>query len=178
MHKMCRECGRLLPAAEFYADRSSRDGLQPACKQCRRAYQRRWMRERREAWFKDKACSICGVEDELEIHHRDPAEKVSHAVWSWSAPRREAELAKCSVLCGKCHRHLHRISTRYGCGTVAQYNRGCRCDACRTAHAARQRDYRSRSKRGELRNPANRRPPVVGPVPDHAMGPLLRPRPA
>jgi hypothetical protein len=39
----------------------------------------------------------------MEVDHIDPALKVSHRVWSWSPPRRAAELAKCRVLCGVCH---------------------------------------------------------------------------
>jgi hypothetical protein len=39
----------------------------------------------------------------LELDHVDPALKVSHRVWSWARERREAELAKCQVLCHDCH---------------------------------------------------------------------------
>jgi hypothetical protein len=46
---------------------------------------------------------VCGSRDHLEIDHRDPGEKLSHRIWSWSPARRDAELAKCQVLCRKHH---------------------------------------------------------------------------
>jgi hypothetical protein len=37
-------------------------------------------------------------------------------------------------------------SGRKGCGTTASYDRGCRCQECRDAHAASTRAYRLRKK--------------------------------
>ena len=77
-------------------------------KEERTVYARRWVSARRKAFFADKECQTCGSTDDLQIHHRDPATKESHCVWSWSAARREAELAKCDILCLGCHviRHI------------------------------------------------------------------------
>lgn len=69
-----------------------------------RQYQREWYARRRAEWFADKSCVDCGSTDRLELDHVDPTQKVSHRVWSWSAARREAELAKCVVRCSDHHK--------------------------------------------------------------------------
>ncbi len=104
-----------------------------------REYQRQYLARRRAEYMADKVCVVCGTDEQLEIHHREPSLKVSHRIWSWSRERREAELAKCEVRCMECHRgkrplpHGHR--KRYE-------ERGCRCDPCRRAHADFQREWR------------------------------------
>ena len=69
----------------------------------KRAYQRQWLKARRAAWFATQSCMECGRRDRLELHHLDPADKIDHKIWSWSAERRNAELAKCAALCENCH---------------------------------------------------------------------------
>lgn len=74
----------------------------------------------------------CGSWDELEIDHIDPSQKVDHNVFSWSQERRDAELAKCQVLCSK--HHLEKTiaaapKTDHGRGWM--YQKGCRCEPCR-----------------------------------------------
>jgi len=71
-------------------------------------YVRRWHRDarrnRRAEYLADKCCIHCGAGSFLEIHHRDPNQKVDHRhIWHWSQKRREEELAKCDVLCDACH---------------------------------------------------------------------------
>lgn len=61
------------------------------------------MQARRDAWFADKYCESCGSLTDLELDHIDPTMKVSHRIWSWSEERRDAEVAKCQVLCHTCH---------------------------------------------------------------------------
>lgn len=108
-----------------------------------RDYQRRWIAARRAEFFAGKTCLWCGDTDSLELHHADPAKKVSHSIWSWGEHRRRAEIQKCVVLCQGCHQRAHsearRIEAelRNPCGTYAAYKRGCRCDSCRAAN----RDY-------------------------------------
>lgn len=68
------------------------------------AYQREWIARRRSDWFADKCCARCGSTDGLELDHEDPRKKITHRIWSWSQARRDAELAKCRVLCGDHHR--------------------------------------------------------------------------
>ena len=97
-----------------------------------RAYQRAWIARRRAEWLADKCCVACGSTDDLEVHHRDRNEKVTHRVWSWSRERREAELAKCEVRCRLCHFAEHGFH-----GTAQRYASGCTCAACLTASRVR-----------------------------------------
>jgi len=71
-------------------------------------YVRKWHREarhnRRAEYLADKCCLHCGAGSFLEIHHRDPNQKVDHRhIWHWKQERRLEELAKCDVLCDSCH---------------------------------------------------------------------------
>ena len=109
-----------------------------------RAYQLEWLQRRRREWLSDKACVSCGSRENLEVDHIDPTTKVSHRIWSWRAERREAELAKCQVLCRECHHWKtgdeRRVPTRHG--TEHMYNHyGCRCEPCRAAKRNRQQSY-------------------------------------
>lgn len=49
-------------------------------------------------------CKQCGSWSWLEVDHIIPEDKENHAVWSWKKERRDAELAKCQVLCHDCHK--------------------------------------------------------------------------
>jgi 5-methylcytosine-specific restriction endonuclease McrA len=69
----------------------------------RRRYGRTWLADRRAAWLKEHGPCRCGSWEQLEVDHIDPAQKVDHRLWSWSKERRDAELAKCQVLCHTCH---------------------------------------------------------------------------
>jgi 5-methylcytosine-specific restriction endonuclease McrA len=73
-----------------------------------RAFQREWYARRRAEYLVDKRCVTCGSTDRLEVDHIDPTTKMSHRVWSWSAERRAAELAKCQILCKKHHKAKSR----------------------------------------------------------------------
>jgi hypothetical protein len=68
-----------------------------------RAYEKQ-KRLRREWIQANGPCANCGSGERLEIDHKDPDAKVSHTVWTWRKEKREAELAKCQVLCYKCHK--------------------------------------------------------------------------
>jgi hypothetical protein len=113
-----------------------------------RKAQREWIARRRAQFFADKQCAWCQSTSALELHHRDPNKKEAHAIWSWSPARREAEAAKCVVLCAACHVRAHsearrvEAELRNPCGTLAAYKRGCRCTPCRTANAEHQRDQK------------------------------------
>lgn len=70
----------------------------------KRRYQREWLARRRSEWIeKNGPCIDCGSTEDLQVDHVDASTKVSHRVWSWSAERRKAELAKCVVRCERCH---------------------------------------------------------------------------
>lgn len=88
-----------------------------------RTYHREWVRARRAEFFDGKSCVKCGSRKSLELDHIDPATKVSHKIWSWSAKRRAAEIAKCQVLCTDCHK-VKTFSERRS--YEGEANPGCR----------------------------------------------------
>lgn len=113
-----------------------------ASKEERRRYAREWLAKRRADWFADKSCVRCGKTIDLELDHRDPAQKIDHKIWSWSAKRRDVELAKCQVLCGTCHKEKTAAEKARPLphGTDSGYtDQKCRCDECRAAHREKRR---------------------------------------
>ena len=110
-----------------------------------RAYMREWIAKRRANWLAENGpCVKCGSWENLEVDHIDPAEKVHHALWSWSQARRDVELAKCQVLCHDHHlektRQWHYDNVQHG--SLGMYYRGCRCDLC----SERKRRHNARRK--------------------------------
>lgn len=51
-HKTCKGCGEHKPLAEFYADKTTKDGLRGKCKSCMNAYVKQWRKESPEKWRK------------------------------------------------------------------------------------------------------------------------------
>lgn len=114
-----------------------------ANKQERMEYQREWIADRRASFFAGKCCVKCGSTTDLELDHIDPAQKVSHRIWSWSAIRRNEELSKCQVLCAECHLEKTVSESQTArCGDASMYRRGCRCDDCKFAQRIKMREYR------------------------------------
>jgi DNA-directed RNA polymerase subunit M/transcription elongation factor TFIIS len=125
-------------------------------------YNRQYKAARRAEWFAGKCCRYCGSTYDLQADHIDPRDKskhikVSHNVWSWSVARREAELAKCQVLCERCHRTksaeelVAQAAARRRHGTTAMY-RFCNCAPCREANRlAKNRQRAARIARGGKR---------------------------
>lgn len=119
-----------------------------------REYAREWMAARRAAWLAANGpCVRCGSTLALHVDHVDPSTKVSHNVWSWSQVRREAELAKCQVLCRSCHEsktgkeNQARMGGPLRHGTESMYGKGkCRCDPCRQARRWAKAANRARRK--------------------------------
>lgn len=85
-----------------------------ADKRKQKDYQKNWIKARRESFFNGKVCFNCGSVDSLVLHHRNPEEKESHKIWSWSEKRRLAEIAKCDVLCESCHISIHKEMGSFG----------------------------------------------------------------
>lgn len=72
----------------------------------KREYQRKHLEARRAEWIDENGpCAKCGSDSSLEIDHKDSKTKEYFVgrIWSASKARREAELAKCQVLCHDCH---------------------------------------------------------------------------
>lgn len=113
-----------------------------------REYQKNWIASRRAEYFADKSCVRCDSTEALRLDHIDPGQKVSHRIWSWSTARREAELAKCQVLCETCHREktaedMVRLGLVSQHGSIRMYNvYGCRCDPCKRAKYDANKRYR------------------------------------
>lgn len=113
-----------------------------------RAYRK--IRERRALWLAENGpCVICSSSMKLEVDHVDPSQKVSHNVWSWSEERRAKELAKCQVLCERCHKEKTKREKQAVLrhGTDTMYSRyKCRCDKCKVARAEKKATTRRRRK--------------------------------
>lgn len=74
-----------------------------------RAYAK--MVKARHDWFTENGpCKKCGSLENLEVDHIEADQKVGHTVWSWTPMRRALELAKCQVLCRRCHRQKTALS--------------------------------------------------------------------
>jgi len=90
-------------------------------KEEQRRYQNEWVKRRRLEWIKENGpCVKCGTWSNLQVDHKVNLEKeiATRSLWSLSPknPQRVKELAKCQVLCRKCHRgktdsidSLHRV---------------------------------------------------------------------
>ena len=119
----------------------------PLSGEAKLAYQREWIRKRREAWIQENGpCAKCGSSEDLQCDHVDPKEKELEpaALWGMSPknPKRVVELAKCQVLCYSCHREKSNDELREWNtkpimhGTVSAYfHKGCRCVACKRAYS-------------------------------------------
>jgi hypothetical protein len=101
----------------------------------KRLRQREWVASRRRDYIirRGGCCENCESTLNLEFHHRNPEEKITHKIFSRTAVFIEAELAKCELLCRSCHRkssvHKHK-PMRHIHGTTTEYRRGCRCTDC------------------------------------------------
>ncbi len=75
----------------------------------KKEYQRQWMAKRRQEWIDSKGgcCIDCGSKDRIEVDHIDASTKLLTPAKLWSLaldnPRRQVELAKCTVRCHDCH---------------------------------------------------------------------------
>lgn len=121
-----------------------------ADKEQMKEYRRNYQREKRREWrvwvlkFLGGRCVVCGSEDALEIHHRDPSEKLFSLAQAWChrKDKQLAELAKCEL---RCRDHHHAAHTgEYGHGEYARYGQGCRCEACKESRRAYNAQWMSR----------------------------------
>ena len=121
-----------------------------------REYQRIWHAKKRHSFFHNKKCEDCGSVDRLELHHKDPSQKEHHVIWSWSEKRRNAEIAKCAVLCKACHLKAHGKKLGRTCGKISTYKAGCRCELCTIANSEdckrRRLKYKLAKQSKELEN--------------------------
>lgn len=77
-------------------------------------YQSAWREKKRnevQELAAARGCEKCGATEDLHWHHVDPdtkAGKVMHLASNGSLQALGEEIAKCSVLCGTCHREEHK----------------------------------------------------------------------
>ncbi|BCP02499.1 hypothetical protein MINTM018_52680 (plasmid) [Mycobacterium intracellulare] len=114
-------------------------------KETMRAYQRKWIADRRAAYFADKLCVQCGAAERLELDHIIPESKEHSAIWSWSQARRDAELKKCQVLCHDCHQAKTTEERRQRVRRSA-----CAKERTRRAQVARARKCRDLTTLGKV----------------------------
>lgn len=113
----------------------------------KREYQREYVKRKRQKHIDRMGgkCVICGSNERLEVDHMDPAIKLSHRIWSWSEARILAEVSKCQLLCREHHQAKSLDEMNYPerqHGTNLMYMKAkCRCDLCKAAHAAVNRQY-------------------------------------
>lgn len=107
-------------------------------KEKQREYQRKWRAKRRSDYFKDKSCVKCSSKENLELDHIDPTKKITNNIWSWSEERRLEEIAKCQVLCEKCHKikTFNDMMVKHH-GLTMYESHGCRCEVCRKAKSVK-----------------------------------------
>ena len=107
-------------------------------------YQNNRRKIRKQAWIDSMGgeCVVCGSKKNLGPHHKNPKKKSFSPCFSEPEDILLAELAKCSVLCSRCHRIIHSPSH----GTIAKYVRGCRCDDCKKAMSQYSKAYRYKRK--------------------------------
>jgi hypothetical protein len=119
-------------------------------KEERRRYQQLWLYRRRWEWLlANGPCVRCGSMKDLEVHHKDRESKLrrsDHWCWNWTEERRNKELAKCEVLCSRCHKLETKRQLGWGKCGARGYQNGCRCEVCTKAHAARCLDWLRRKR--------------------------------
>lgn len=109
---------------------------------------------RRDAFIETRggACERCGSNGALEIDHVDRSTKLlapGDALMR-RAEIRDAELAKCQVLCADCHKAKTRSEQKVPCGTSTACQRyGCRCADCKRWRRDSARKRRARRLYGD-----------------------------
>jgi len=127
----CRACGVMRPGQDFAAKNKRTGRRATICRRCQAAYgrehyrknkpdylargkknkklYRRQNRARLIEYLCGKSCVDCGESDPivLEFDHRDGVKKedeVGRLIGSGQWAKVEAEIAKCDIRCGNCHR--------------------------------------------------------------------------
>lgn len=118
----------------------------------RRAFFREKYAERckRAIEFLGGKCAVCGETEKLEFDHTIPEEKnftVTKKLNNGPWERLEEELRLCQLLCHDCHKEKNKVDNGEAQhGTASKYKKGCRCNDCREAGVAGQREYRRKKR--------------------------------
>lgn len=116
-----------------------KDGYDLKSKEGRSSYMNDYIKRRRYKWILENGpCQKCGSTEDLEIDHIDRTTKSVETkhIFVLKQETREAELAKCQVLCSSCHLDKTSLENRrFSHGTLAAYQRyRCRCYTCSKFH--------------------------------------------
>jgi hypothetical protein len=111
----CKYCGEVKPFDDFKIA-STIKGVVYRRKKCQKCYQntKKALRNRNRKWLdeykKTLKCNRCDENDfrVLDFHHTGQKDlEISLAIGRWGKEKILNEIAKCEVLCVKCHRILH-----------------------------------------------------------------------
>jgi hypothetical protein len=112
LEKACRDCERVLPLVEFHVWKLARDGRASYCRPCSSVRDQRRRAARRaelDAIKLARGCTDCGYNVHpaaLQFDHLPGTEKrfdIGKSGIGVSRAKRDAEIAKCEVVCANCH---------------------------------------------------------------------------
>lgn len=116
LSKTCTQCKQTKPLDQFSQDRSLRSGFRASCLICHSERNKKHQRTKRY-WLNEQVlesgCIKCHYNTcaaALDFHHVNPQQKLFNIgcqgiCASWK--RLKKEVAKCVILCARCHRELH-----------------------------------------------------------------------
>ena len=118
--KFCSKCGQTKSRGEFHRRTGRSDGLQSACKDCYKIYQKKnrvarrgYEKSRRDevrAWIgalKRAPCTDCGKvypPECMDFDHQEDKKRDVSKMMMYSKQTILREVAKCDLVCANCHR--------------------------------------------------------------------------
>jgi len=107
----------------------------------KQAYQREWVRKRREYFLSELGgkCKDCGSIERLEFDHIDPTTKTYdiNKIQTRKVEFVKLELDKCQILCVSCHDKKTAKDVFPDHGLQRYERHGCRCDTCKKAKSVK-----------------------------------------
>lgn len=118
--KQCIKCKLDKEDAEFYRQNDRQTGM-GYCIPCHnaRTLERQQARKLQAVEFLGGKCWNCGYNKYIgafDFHHLDPNQKDQswHSMRGWSWERLRIELARCALLCVRCHREVEAGFSQVG----------------------------------------------------------------
>ncbi|MCK4791986.1 MAG: hypothetical protein KAV87_50100 [Desulfobacteraceae bacterium] len=120
--KICTKCGIWKALKEFHNNPCTKDGKNSQCKFCSQLAAGNLRAQNLADWYDflslKMKCHICGYarcKAALDFHHRNPMTKKfqipqwmrQHSVTEEGKRILLTELAKCDILCCRCHKEVH-----------------------------------------------------------------------
>lgn len=112
--KICKICKKEKSLTEFFSNGYTPKGtkkIKPGCKRCETDYKRQLMVKIYSS-IVDLKCVICGYDtcfSAIDFHHLDPSQKDFgiRDTQLRNIKKLRNEIAKCAVVCVRCHREHH-----------------------------------------------------------------------